>query len=87
MLVQVKYEYEKARKREYVELTDVTTGVKSKIMLPTEGWKGESTVMVDDKTTPKEISLKVQNYLEMMHSAIKGTVVIKKMIELNVIKL
>lgn len=87
MLITVKYEYQKKSEKEFVEVKDANTGSKTKIMMPKETWQGESTVMVEDNTTGKEVVLKVQNYLETTSGAIKGSVVVKKMTQLKVIKL
>lgn len=87
MLVEVKYEYEKLSKNEFVFMKNMQTGETTKLHAPNERWKGTSFVEVADKTNATSIRMKVETYLETMNDAIKGSVVVKSMREVVVIKL
>lgn len=87
MLVEVKCEYQKQPKNEYINMTNVGNGEVTKIKSPNETWKSSMMVEVEDQTKADELVQKVRHYMEEMHDAIKGTTVIKKLTKMRVIKL
>ena len=87
MLVEVRCDYERKPKNEYVELTNMTTKETNRIKNPNESWKTSLIVEVVEGTKADELINKVEKYLVEIKEAIKGTVRVNKLIKLEVIKL
>jgi len=87
MLVEIKCEYQKQPKNEYINMTNVGNGEVTRIKSPNETWKSSFMVDVEEKTKADELIQKVKLHMEETQGAIKGTVVIKKLIKMQVVKL
>jgi len=87
MVVEVRCEYQKKPKNEYVTMKNIGTGESHQIKSPNETWKSNFTVEVADGTKADELIKKVEKHMVEKSDAIQGTVVVKKLIKLEIIKI